>query len=74
MLTDAGCGDRSLHPTNPGHKSGTDLFSQIQSAELGYRPKNPVTLGEAERAEVEAFLEAIDADDDVQHVFAGLAD
>ena len=46
----------------------------VQSAQLGYRPKNPVTLGNAERAEVEAFLEAVDADDDVQNVFAGLAD
>jgi YebC/PmpR family DNA-binding regulatory protein len=46
----------------------------VQAAQLGYRPKNPVTLGEAERAEVEAFLEAIDADDDVQNVFAALAD
>jgi len=45
----------------------------VQSAQLGYRPKNPLTLGEAERAEVEAFLEAIDADDDVQNVFVGLA-
>jgi YebC/PmpR family DNA-binding regulatory protein len=45
----------------------------VNSAELGYRPKNPVTLGDAERAEVEAFLEAIDADDDVQKVYAGLA-
>lgn len=45
----------------------------VQSAQLGYRPKNPVTLGEAERAEVEAFLETIDADDDVQNVFVGLA-
>jgi transcriptional/translational regulatory protein YebC/TACO1 len=45
----------------------------VQSAQLCYRPKNPVTLGEAERAEVEAFLEAIDADDDVQNVFVGLA-
>ncbi len=45
----------------------------VQSAQLCYRPKNPVTLGEAERAEVEAFLEAIDADDDVQSVFVGLA-
>ena len=40
---------------------------------LGYRPKNPVSLGEAERTEVEAFLEAVDADDDVQNVYAGLA-
>ena len=45
----------------------------VQSAQLGYRPKNPVTLGDAERAEVEAFLEAVDADDDVQKVFPGLA-
>jgi transcriptional/translational regulatory protein YebC/TACO1 len=44
----------------------------VQSVELGYRPKNPVTLGDAERAEVEAFLEAVDADDDVQNVYAGL--
>jgi YebC/PmpR family DNA-binding regulatory protein len=45
----------------------------VRSAQLGYRPKNPLTLNEAERAEVEAFLEAIDADDDVQNVYAGLA-
>ena len=45
----------------------------VQSAQLGYRPKNPVTLGDAERTEVEAFLEAVDADDDVQNVYAGLA-
>ena len=45
----------------------------VQSAQLGYRPKNPVTLGDAERAEVEAFLEAVDADDDVQNVFVGMA-
>jgi transcriptional/translational regulatory protein YebC/TACO1 len=37
----------------------------VHSAELRYRPKNPVTLSDAQRAEVEAFLEAIDADDDV---------
>jgi len=45
----------------------------VQSAQLGYRPKNPVTLDGAARAEVEAFLEAVDADDDVQNVYAGLA-
>ncbi len=45
----------------------------VTSAQLGYRAKNPVTLGEAERTEVVAFLEALDADDDVQHVYAGLA-
>lgn len=45
----------------------------VISAQLGYRPKNPVTLSDAEREEVEAFLEAIDADDDVQNVYVGLA-
>lgn len=46
----------------------------VQSAQLGWRAKNPVSIGAAERAEVEAFLEAIDADDDVQNVYVGLAD
>ncbi len=46
----------------------------VHVAKLGYRAKNPVTLGEAERAEVEAFLEGIDADDDVQNVYVGLVD
>jgi len=45
----------------------------VQSASLGYRAKNPVTLGATERAEVEAFLQEVDADDDVQNVYAGLA-
>jgi YebC/PmpR family DNA-binding regulatory protein len=45
----------------------------VQSAQLGYRPKNPVTLSDTEREEVEIFLEAIDADDDVQNVYVGLA-
>lgn len=45
----------------------------VLSAQLGYRPKNPVALGDAERAEVEAFLEAVNADDDVQNVYPGLA-
>jgi len=34
---------------------------------------NCPVLNDAERAEVEAFLEAIDADDDVQNIYAGLA-
>lgn len=46
----------------------------VQSAKIGYRPKNPVSLGDAERAEVEAFLEAIDGDDDVQDVYVALGD
>jgi YebC/PmpR family DNA-binding regulatory protein len=46
----------------------------VQSAVLGYKPNNPVQLDAAARGEVEAFLEAIDADDDVQNVYAALAD
>jgi YebC/PmpR family DNA-binding regulatory protein len=46
----------------------------VLSAKLGYRPKNPVDgLGAAELEEVEAFLAAIDAHDDVQEVYVGLA-
>ncbi len=47
----------------------------VLSAKLGYRPKNPVAPGSlsAEQLdEVEAFLAAIDANEDVQNVFAGL--
>lgn len=45
----------------------------VQSAQLGYRPKNTVALNDIEREEVEAFLEALDADDDVQNIYVGLA-
>jgi YebC/PmpR family DNA-binding regulatory protein len=46
----------------------------VSSARLIWRAKNPVEVAdEAQRAEVEAFLEAIDDDDDVQSVFVGLA-
>ncbi|MBV8122803.1 MAG: YebC/PmpR family DNA-binding transcriptional regulator [Burkholderiaceae bacterium] len=50
---------------------------QVLSAKLGYVPKNPVdpaTLSAEQLEEVEAFLAAIDANEDVQHVFAGLRD
>ncbi|MFC4655009.1 YebC/PmpR family DNA-binding transcriptional regulator [Rheinheimera marina] len=46
----------------------------VTSAKLVYRPNNPVSsLTDEQRAEVEAFLDAIDADDDVQNVYVGLA-
>ncbi|MCY7370434.1 MAG: YebC/PmpR family DNA-binding transcriptional regulator [Polaromonas sp.] len=48
----------------------------VLSARLSYRAKNPIapaTLGAAHLEEVEAFLAAIDANDDVQNVFVGLA-
>ena len=48
----------------------------VLSAKLGYKAKNPVdpaTLSTKDLEEVEAFLASIDANDDVQNVFAGLA-
>lgn len=45
----------------------------VLTAKLVYRANNPVTLDDEQRAEVEAFLDAIDADDDVQNVYVGLA-
>jgi YebC/PmpR family DNA-binding regulatory protein len=50
-----------------------DYGFSVDSAKLGYKPKNPVRLGLTETEEVEAFLEAIDADDDVQAVYVGMA-
>jgi len=47
----------------------------VLSAKLGYKPKNPVAAGSlsAEQLEeVESFLAALDANEDVQHVYAGL--
>jgi YebC/PmpR family DNA-binding regulatory protein len=47
----------------------------VLSAKLGYKAKNPVdpaTLSAEQLEEVEAFLAAIDANDDVQNIFAGL--
>ena len=45
----------------------------VTSAKLGWRAKNPVTLDDAARAEVIAWLVDVDGDDDVQEVYAGLA-
>jgi YebC/PmpR family DNA-binding regulatory protein len=48
----------------------------VLSAKLGYKPRNPVdpaSLSPAALEEVEAFLAGIDAHDDVQNVFVGLA-
>ena len=47
----------------------------VLSVKLGYRPKNPVnpaSLSAEALEEVEAFLAAIDANDDVQNVYAAL--
>jgi len=48
----------------------------VVSAKLGYKPKNPVdpaNLSAEALEEVEAFLAAIDGNDDVQNVYVGLA-
>ena len=48
----------------------------VLSAKLGYKPKNPVnpaSLSAEQLEEVEAFLAAIDANDDVQNMFVALA-
>ena len=47
----------------------------VLSAKLGYLPKNPIapsSLSAEQLEEVEAFLAALDANEDVQNVFAGL--
>ena len=49
----------------------------VLSAKLGYKAKNPVdpaSLSAEALEEVETFLAAIDANDDVQNVFVGLGD
>ena len=48
----------------------------VLSAKLGYKPKNPIdptSLSAEALEEVEAFLAAIDGNDDVQTVYVGLA-
>ncbi len=45
----------------------------VASAKLGYKAKNPVSLSGAELEEVEAFLDALDGNDDVQNLYVGLA-
>jgi YebC/PmpR family DNA-binding regulatory protein len=49
-------------------------FSML-SAKLGYKPRNPVdpaSLSAEQLEEVEAFLAALDSNEDVQNVYAGL--
>jgi YebC/PmpR family DNA-binding regulatory protein len=45
----------------------------VTVAELGYVPKEPMTLSPAEREEVVAFLERIDDHDDVHRIWTALA-
>lgn len=46
---------------------------KLTASSLVWIAKNPVALDGAARAEVEAFLAALDEDDDVQTIYAGLA-
>ncbi|CAN5627270.1 YebC/PmpR family DNA-binding transcriptional regulator [soil metagenome] len=64
--------------TTPGDldlvsKALTDRKWVPASANLIWKANNPVTLDDAARGEVEAFLEALDEDDDVQTIYVGLA-
>jgi hypothetical protein len=54
-------------------KALTDRKWNVTSANLIWKAKNPVTIDDAaKRAEVEAFLEGLDEDDDVQNIYVGL--
>lgn len=44
----------------------------VASSALAWRAKNPVEVNAAQRAEVEAFLAAMDEDDDVQNIYVGM--
>ena len=81
------CGAQDLEPGDDGgtrfftepadvdvvSKALADRSWEVTSAQLIWKAKNPVTLDEAQRAEVESFLEALDDDDDVQNLYVGLA-
>lgn len=45
---------------------------QIESAVLGWTPKNPVTVEEVKHAKIERLFEALDEYDDVQEIYSNL--
>ncbi|MBT5387346.1 MAG: YebC/PmpR family DNA-binding transcriptional regulator [Porticoccaceae bacterium] len=49
-----------------------DFGFTVETAKIGYRPKNPQTISGAELEEVEQFLAAIHEHDDVQEVYVAL--
>jgi YebC/PmpR family DNA-binding regulatory protein len=53
-------------------KALSSLGWTVATMRIGWRPKNPMKLDDAARGEVVAFLSEIDADDDVQHIYAAL--
>jgi YebC/PmpR family DNA-binding regulatory protein len=54
-------------------KALADRKWHVTAVQQIWKAKNPVTLDDAQRAEVEAFLDALDEDDDVQTIYVGLA-
>lgn len=55
-------------------KALSGLGWTVATIKIGWRPKNPVKVDDAAaRTEVEAFLRELDEDDDVQHIYVGLA-
>lgn len=54
------------------NKALTQLSWNVSQAEIGYIVKNPVQLNEEQTKEVTDFLNAIDEDEDVHRVYAGL--
>ncbi len=80
-------GAQDLEPIDEGHtrfytephdldavaKTLTAQKWTITSHQLAWKAKNPVAVEGKERAEVEAFLQELDEDDDVQNLFVGLA-
>ena len=67
---------RRNSPACSTNVSRAETGSWARTSKLGYKAKNPVdpaSLSAADLEEVEAFLAAIDANDYVQNIFAGLA-
>ena len=44
----------------------------VTSSKMGWKAKNLMSLDEAAMAEVTAFLQEVDADDDVQEIYTAL--
>jgi transcriptional/translational regulatory protein YebC/TACO1 len=61
-------------PTDLDAVALAELKGNVTAAKLAWRPETPVTLDDdAKRAEVEAFVAALDEDDDVQALHPALA-
>jgi YebC/PmpR family DNA-binding regulatory protein len=61
------------HDLDTVSKALTGLGWTVETMRLGWRAKNPTKLDDAARGEVEQFLAELDEDDDVQHLYVGLA-